>query len=178
MSTPASPLCTLALGRWILSPPQSHLSLSVQLSRNVNSIVSLSYLFQDFISLVLKKVPELSPKFCKWRPEMIVAKERLSSNFLKVTLDIVRWGTDSLFAFSLSGWIASIPLAISQRAPFPFLIFIPQLFIIPVPPHYLFFLMQEPKLDPTCYERIINNTRFKRSTAQALTIHMSLSDLK
>ena len=96
MSTSASPLCTLALGRWILSPPQFHLCLSVQLSRNVNSIVSLSYLFQDFIILVLKKVSELSPKFCKWRPEMIVAEERLSSNMFKVTLHIVRWGIDSL----------------------------------------------------------------------------------
>ena len=76
-----TPVCTLIPDRWILSPPQFYLFLSVQLSSNINSIVSLSYLFQNFIIIVHKKVYELSPKFCKQRPEMIVAKGRLSSHF-------------------------------------------------------------------------------------------------
>ena len=52
--------------RQVSSEPTPVLSLlSVHLSSHINSIVSLSYLLQNFIILVHKKVYELSPKCCK-----------------------------------------------------------------------------------------------------------------
>lgn len=139
-SVPAS-LCTLAPGRWILTPFQFYLFLSVQLCKSVNSIVSLSYMCRDFTIPVLKKVSKLSPKFCKSKPEMIVVKERLSNNLLQATLPIVRLGIDSflcLLFLRARGINQFLQQFLNGPSPHPLLIFITQLSTTLVSSHYSF----------------------------------------